>query len=30
MVEKEVNVKDWIVLSTTMIGALLTILALIF
>ncbi len=28
--EDEVNVKDWIVLSTTMIGALLTILALIW
>jgi len=26
----EVNVKDWVVLSTTMIGALLTILALIW
>ena len=30
MAKKDVNVKDWIVLSTTMIGALLTILALIW
>ena len=27
---KEINVKDWIILSTTMIGAVLTILALIW
>jgi hypothetical protein len=28
--QKEINVRDWIILSTTMIGAVLTILALIW
>jgi hypothetical protein len=30
MMEEKINVRDWIILSTTMIGAVLTILALIW